>query len=131
MNELLISAQQKYQQAKMQTASPSQLLLMLYDGAIRFVKAGIEGIEEHNIEKANTFFNKSQAIIHELIASLDYKYELSTGLHQIYEYMLHQLIQANVHKDEKAASEVLAHLREMRDAWEQAVRSQSRRAEYA
>lgn len=128
---MMISAQQKYQQAKMQTASPSQLLLMLFDGAIRFVKAGIQGIEEQDIEKTNMFLGKTQAIIHELIASLDFNYEISNQLLPIYEYMIRQLINANIHKDQEAASEVLAHLLEMRDGFDQAARAGSIKAEYA
>ncbi|SDW83699.1 flagellar export chaperone FliS [Paenibacillus sp. PDC88] len=124
------TAQKKYQQTSMQTASPSQLLLMLYDGAIRFVKAGIAAIEEKNIEKTNMFFGKAQAIIHELIASLNFNYQISNQLYQVYEYMIHRLIHANIHKDLGAASEILNQLVELRDTWDLASKSLTTKGEY-
>lgn len=120
---MITSPYQKYQQTQLQTASPAQLLLMLYDGAIRFVKFGIEGIEDRNIEKANNFLCKAQAVIHELIAALDHKYEVSSSLLQVYEYMVYQLIQANSKKDSEPASEVLSYLQELREAWDTAAKS--------
>ncbi|MGV6934770.1 flagellar export chaperone FliS [Paenibacillus sp. CMM36] len=95
---MINSPYQKYQQAQLQTASPGQLLLMLYDGAIRFIRAGIKGIEETNHEKANTNLCKAQAVINELIAALNHDFPISSTLYQVYEYMLHQLINANLKK---------------------------------
>ncbi|MCY7475641.1 flagellar export chaperone FliS [Paenibacillus larvae] len=117
---MIPSPYQKYQQTKAQTASPAQLLLMLYDGAIRFVKLGIEGIQEHNMEKTNTNLCKAQSILHEMIASLNFNYEISNNLLRIYEYMLHQLIQSNVNKSAKPAEEVLSQLMELKEAWTEA-----------
>ncbi|CAM4275210.1 flagellar export chaperone FliS [Paenibacillus tarimensis] len=111
-----------YQQSSVQTASGSQLLIMLYEGAIRFTKSGIEGINNRNYEAANTNLKKAQAIVNELIASLDTKYEIANDLLRIYEYMLHLLIQANVKKEASKAAEVLEHLSELRDAWKQAAK---------
>ncbi|MFD2671983.1 flagellar export chaperone FliS [Marinicrinis sediminis] len=116
----MISPQQKYQQNQAQTASPDKLLIMLYDGAIRFVKLGIEGIEQKNIEKANTFLCKAQSIIHEFIGTLNFDIPISQNLLQIYEYMLHQLIQANMKKTKGPAEEVLQQLIELRETWVQA-----------
>ncbi|GAK43491.1 hypothetical protein TCA2_5989 [Paenibacillus sp. TCA20] len=120
---MLITPQQKYQQTKAQTASPAQLIIMLYDGAIRFTQIAVVGIEEKNLEKSNTHFIKAQAIINELIASLNFNYELSHQLLPIYEYLLRLLIEANVKKNKEAAYEVLEHLQELRSAWDQASRA--------
>ena len=111
---------QKYQQSSVQTATPAQLLIMLYDGAIRFVKLGIEAIEQKNYQKANLNLLKSQAIIHELIAGLDHDYAISKNLLQIYEYMLYQLIQSNLKKNTKPAEEVLSYLKDMKETWMEA-----------
>jgi flagellar biosynthetic protein FliS len=111
----------KYQQATVQTSGP-QLLLMLYDGAIRFVRAGIEGIVERNPGKANTNLQKAQRIVHELIASLNFDYELSNNLVRLYEYMIHQLIQANSRKSAEPAREVLNYLVDLRETWATAMK---------
>jgi flagellar secretion chaperone FliS len=113
---------QKYQQSSVQTAPPGQLLVMLYDGAIRFTKAGIEGIESRDYEKANHNLQKAQNIIHEFIASLDFNYPISHNLLQVYEYMLYQLIQSNTHKKASTASDVLEYLIELRQCWAKAAK---------
>lgn len=120
---MLASPYEKYRQAQAQTANSSKLLLMLYDGAIRFVRTGIDGIEQKNIEKANNNLIKAQAILHELIATLNFDYEIAKNLHSLYEYMLRQLIQANIRKDKTLAEEVLGHLIEIKDAWSQIEKS--------
>lgn len=108
---------QKYQQLSVQTASPGQLILMMYDGAIRFVKLGIAAIEERDIGKAHNELIKAQRIINELMASLNTSVPISATLLSIYEYMNSRLIQANLKKDRAPADEVLEHLTELREAW--------------
>lgn len=120
---MLANPQQKYQQLAVQTASPAKLLLMLYDGAIRFVKQGIAGIESKDWQTANENLIKAQRIVNEFIASLNFEYEISKQLNQIYEYMVRLLIEANMKKNKAAAEEVLEHLNELRDAWAEAAKN--------
>lgn len=120
---MINSPYQKYQQTQLQTASPAQLLLMLYDGAIRFVRLGIAGIEEQDYEKANTYLCKTQAVIHELMAALNYDYPIAKALEQVYEYMLYRLINSNLKKNTAPAQEVLSYLLELREAWDTASKS--------
>ncbi|MFB5266722.1 flagellar export chaperone FliS [Paenibacillus enshidis] len=120
---MITSPYQKYQQAQAQTASKPKLLIMLYDGAVRFVSAGIEGVEERNIEKANNNFCKAQAIIHELIASLNFEYPVSNHLLAVYEYMINRLVEANIKKDKEIAEEILGYLVDLREAWLEASKS--------
>lgn len=120
---MIHSPYQKYRQAQAETASKPKLLIMLYDGAIRFTKAGIEGISSRNYELANNNLIKSQAIIHELVSSLDFDYSISNDLVQVYEYMLRLLIEANLKKKVGPAEEVLGHLVELREAWVEASKS--------
>lgn len=119
---MLTSPYDKYKQTQTQTANSTKLLLMLYDGAIRFLKQGIEGIENMEIEKANNNLIKTQAIINELIASLNYDFPIADDLLKIYEYMLHQLIQANIRKDKTYAVEVFNYLVELKEVWIEASR---------
>jgi flagellar protein FliS len=116
---MLTSPHQIYQQAAVNTSSPIQLVLMLYDGAIRNVKLGVEGIEERNIQKSSTYLLKAQSIINELIGSLNLDYPIAQNLLQIYDYMLRRLIEANIKKSKEPALEVLGHLNTLRDAWHQ------------
>jgi|HigsolmetaAR203D_1030402.scaffolds.fasta_scaffold00453_16 flagellar protein FliS len=113
---------QKYQQMSVQTATPIQLVIMLYDGAIRFTKAGIEGIREKDYMKANQNLLRAQSILHELMGALKMEYPIAKDLAKIYEYMLYQLIQANVKKKEEPAEEVIGHLKELKEAWVQVSR---------
>ncbi|OBZ07895.1 flagellar export chaperone FliS [Bacillus sp. FJAT-27264] len=120
---MITSPHQKYQQTQLHTASPAQLLLMLYDGAIRFTRLGISAIVEKNYEKANVNLCKAQAVIHELIAALNYDYPIAKTLYQVYEYMIHQLINANLKKNTKPADEVVSYLLDLREAWDAANKS--------
>lgn len=117
------SPYQIYQQSSVQTANGGKLVVMLFEGAIRFTKAGIEGIHSRNYETANTNLKKAQSIINELIASLDYKYEISNELFRIYEYLVYQLIQSNLKKDAALAIEVLGHLQGLLETWKQVVKA--------
>jgi len=121
---LIKSPYQKYQQTQAQTASKPKLLIMLYDGAIRFVRAGIEGIEERDYGKANTNLCKAQAIVHELVSALNFDYPIANDLLAIYDYSLRLLIDANVKKNAVPAREVLEHLSELREAWVEASKMQ-------
>jgi flagellar protein FliS len=121
---LINSPYQKYQQAQAQTASKPKLLIMLYDGAIRFVKLGMEGISQKDYEKANNNLCKAQAIINELVSALDYDYSIANDLLRIYEYMQHRLIEANVNKKTTQAEEVLEYLMDLREAWIEASKTQ-------
>lgn len=120
---MIQSPLQKYQQSSVQTASPAQLVVMLYDGAIRFIKQGIDGIETKNIEKTNTNFIKAQKIVNELISSLNFNYPIANNLLRIYEYMSQQLIDANLKKNKAPAEDVLDHLVELKEAWYQVAKS--------
>ncbi|MFD2703185.1 flagellar export chaperone FliS [Paenibacillus shunpengii] len=120
---MVVNAFEKYRQTSVQTSNPAQLVIMLYDGAIRFIKTGIQGIENKNFEHVNTNFGKAQTIISELMSTLNHKIEISRSLYQLYEYMNYTLIQANIKKKAEPAEQVLEMLTELRDTWHQASKS--------
>ncbi|TDT50616.1 flagellar export chaperone FliS [Fonticella tunisiensis] len=111
-----------YQQNSVNTASREKLLLMLYDGLVKFIKLGISGIEERDIQKSNTNLIKAQNILLELMATLNMKIggELSKSLMLLYDYMYRRLIEANVKKDPEIAKEILGYAEELKDAFEKA-----------
>ena len=127
---MLNSPYKAYQQSAVQTASGGQLIIMLYEGGIRFTKAGIEGIQSRDYDKANTNLKKAQAIVHELIAALNYDFSISKNLLNIYEYWIHQLIQANVKKNAAPAKNVLQHMNELRDTWKEVIKKSGSSQEY-
>lgn len=120
---MITSPYDKYRQSSVQTSTPAQLLLMMYDGAIRFVRGGLDGLKERDFEKANTFLNKTQTIVSELIVTLDHSFEVSKGLATLYEYINYLLIQANIKKDTAPAEEALGYLIELRETWAQAAKT--------
>ncbi len=113
---MMSSPYDKYRQSAVQT-SPAQLLIMTYDGAIRFVKTAVEGLNMGDNEKANLFLGKAQTIIAELTATLDRSYEVSEGLAALYEYMNHLLIESNIKKAKEPAEEALGYLRDLKETW--------------
>lgn len=115
---------QKYKNAQYETASPEQLLLMLYDGAIKFAQQSKKALEEKNLEDANNRLKKTQDIINELIVTLDMEQggEVAQNLYNIYDYMNRRLIQANIRKDPEIIDEVINLLRDIKDSWEEVIK---------
>ncbi len=121
---MLANPYRKYQQTQVGTASPEKLLLMLYNGALKFIKGAREAILAKEIEKANHQIVRVQDIIYELMASLDFdKGEVADGLYKLYDYMNSRLIEANIKKDDKILIEVEGMVKELRNAWQEAMLS--------
>ena len=112
----------KYFQNTVQTASPQQLLIMLYDGAIRFCRQGIEGIKTKDYSMANTAFLRAQDIIKEFMITIDRTSPVAANLLQLYEYFNSRLIEANMQKSIEPAEEVLGHLIELKETWMEAAK---------
>lgn len=110
-----------YQNSKIMTASPAELTLMLYDGAIKFCNIAIVGIEKNDIEKAHNNIVKVQRIIEEFQATLDHKYPIAKDFDNVYNYLKRRLMEANMKKDAEILEEVLKHLRTMRDTWKEVM----------
>ncbi len=111
----------QYNNSRVLTASPAELTLMLYEGAIKFNNMAIMAMEKKDIEKAHNNIVKVQKIINEFRATLDSKYEVSQDFDRVYVYMLRRLFEANVKKDPEILEEVNTHLRSMRDTWKQVM----------
>ncbi len=112
-----------YANNKIMTASPAELTLMLYEGAIKFANLAIAGIEEKDIQKAHTNIMKVERIIEEFQATLNHKYPVAKEFDNVYNYLLIRLKEANVKKDKEIMEEVLKHLRTMRDTWKEVMRT--------
>ncbi|WP_339220718.1 flagellar export chaperone FliS [Paenibacillus sp. FSL H8-0332] len=117
---MITSPYDKYRQSSVQTSSPAQLLLMMFDGAIRFGKAALEGIESADFNKVSTNLGKAQTIVNELITTLDNSYEVSKGLASMYEYINYLFIESNIKKSKEQAEEAIGYLLELRQTFAQA-----------
>jgi flagellar protein FliS len=117
---MITSPYEKYRQSSVQTSTPAQLVIMLYDGAIRFVRTAMDGLSKQDYEKANLNFGKAQTIVSELMSTLDYKYDVSKNLFSLYEYTNHLLIEANIRKNAEKAEEAIGYLTDLRETWLQA-----------
>ena len=114
------NAYQQYQYNSIMSASPERLMLMLFEGAIKFVKLARKAIEEKDIEGANHNLTKAQDIIAELDRSLDMSYDISENLADIYDFLYRKLVDANIKKDIQALDVVESMLVELKSTWEQA-----------
>lgn len=112
----------QYKQNSIMTASPQELTLMLYNGALKFIGQAKIYIEQKNIPKANDSILRAQAIIQELNITLNMEYEVSKGLRSLYTYILDKLIDANISKDTKHLDEAAEMVTELRDTWKEAMR---------
>ncbi len=116
-----VNPYQQYQSNQVDTADPKQLIVMLYDGAIRFLEIAASGIEDFkNYDTVNENILKSQDIITELMLSLnmDEGGEIAQNLFNLYSFMKKELLDANIKKEKKPIQVVLTLLKELKEAWE-------------
>ena len=107
----------EYNNNKILNATPAELTLMLYDGAIKFCNVAILGIEQKNIQKAHNNIVKVEKIIQYLRETLDMKYPVAQEFENIYVYVERRLVEANTKKDKEIVEEVCMHMRSLRDTW--------------
>lgn len=112
---------QAYKQNSVNTASPGELTVMLFNGCLKFIKMAKLAIEEKNIEQRNLNLIKAQDIIHELMVTLDMKVDISKSLLQMYDYIHSRLIEANTKNSTDILNEVEGYVTEFRDTWKQAI----------
>ena len=112
-----------YANSKILTASPAELTLMLYDGAIKFCNIAIVAIEKGDSEKAHINITKVENIIEEFQATLNHKYPVAEDFENVYRYLQQRLLEANMKKDKDILEEVLKHLRTMRDTWKETMKA--------
>ncbi len=111
-----------YANSKVATATPAELTLMLYDGAIKFCNIAIMALEEKDLEKAHNNIIKVENIISEFQITLNHKYPVAKDFDAVYKYLKERLVEANVKKDKEVLEEVLEHLRTMRDTWKEVMK---------
>ena len=114
-----------YKRTSINTASKEQILLMLYQAAIKNCKKAMTAIEENNIPKKGEYIGKMQDIVIELMNSLDHNVggTISKELESLYEFIIHQSTQANINFDKEPLKGVLNILNTLYDGWDKAIKS--------
>lgn len=112
----------EYQRNAILTASPAELTLMLYEGAIKFCNIAKMAIEKGDVQKAHDNIMRAQRVITEFRATLDHKYPVWEDFERVYDYIYRKLVEANMHKDLVPLEEALKYIREMRDTWKEVMR---------
>lgn len=115
------NAYAQYNKNKILTASPAELTLMLYEGAIKFCNMAIDAVERKDVSGAHKNIIKVENIIDYLRTTLDMKYAVAKDFERMYVYLHKRLIEANTKKDAGILKEVNEHLRSIRDTWRQVM----------
>lgn len=111
----------EYNRNKVLTASPAELTLLLYEGAIKFCNIAIIGLEQNDMEKVHNNIIKVENIIEEFQATLNHKYPVAEDFDKIYNYIYNLLVEANIKKDKELLEQALNELRGMRDTWKEVM----------
>ncbi len=111
-----------YKNNSIQTASPAELTLMLYDGAIKFCNIALGALERNDIAKVNTNIIKAENIIVEFRSTLDFKYPVAQDFDRVYDWIYRRLVEANIKKDAEVLEDAIRLIREMRDTWKEVMR---------
>lgn len=112
----------KYKNNAINTATPEELTLMLYNGALKFCNQAMLAFESKDYMKANKLIQKVEDIIREFQITLKPEYEISAQLDALYDYIYRCLVKANIQKDMKLLTEATDLIRNMRDTWKEAMK---------
>ncbi|HWQ89282.1 MAG TPA: flagellar export chaperone FliS [Desulfitobacteriaceae bacterium] len=111
-----------YKMQQIMTASPEQLTLLLYNGALRFIDESILALERKDFSKSHERNLRAQDIVTEFMATLDMKLEISGTWLSLYDYIRERLVQGNIKKDKEQLREARSLLQELRDTWVEAMK---------
>lgn len=110
---------QQYRKAAVNSASPLQLVIMLYDGAIRFMNQAKDAMEKRELERQNEACKRAQDIVSELMSCLDLKQggEIAQNLFALYTFTFDRIIQANIEDKPELLDQSIQVLAELRESW--------------
>lgn len=118
----MTNAYAQYQNNSIMTATPAELTLMLYNGAIKFCNQTIEAMNKGDVQNSHIYCVKAQNIISELRATLDSKYPIAKEMDALYDFIHASLVEGNISKDAKKIEDALEIIREFRDMWQQVMK---------
>lgn len=112
----------QYKQNTVLTATPEELTLMLYEGAIKFMNIAKYSMENKDLERTHSSLMRAQDIIMELNYSLDMSYEISKEFRSLYDFVLSKLVDANIKKSIESLEEALIIINDMKDTWKEVIK---------
>ncbi len=115
------NATKAYGNNKVLTATPAELTLMLYDGAVKFANRAVDALEKKDYENTNINIQRCRAIIVELMSTLNFKYAVAEDFKRMYDYIFNLLVKANMDKDMESLQKALEEIRGMRDVWKEVM----------
>lgn len=109
----------EYKKNAVNGASPLQLVIMLYDGALRFMEAGKHAMAQRNLDQQNTNLQKAQRIVCELMATLNMEVggEVAKNLLSLYSFCFNQLVEANIYDRPQQVDACIGVISGLRDSW--------------
>jgi flagellar secretion chaperone FliS len=121
MHGVMARAAQTYYQTQVQSQSPLELVVMLYDGALRFMRATIDATERQDLDAKRQAMSRTMAIISELQSSLNLSDggDIAKNLDALYSYVNGLLVDANINRSVEPIHEAIKLLTPLRDAWAQ------------
>ncbi len=119
----------KYKEMQIKTASPLQLVVMLYDGALKFMKMAKIAMDKNNVEKQNELLCRAQDIITELNVTLDMEKggEVAKNLRMLYNYMNRRLVEANIENNKEKVDEVIKLMTTLREGWAELLKKETKK----
>lgn len=122
------SAHSQYQSVQVTTTDRGRLLLMMYEGAIKFLKQAKSGLETNDMAKFCRFLSKGQAIIAELMNTLDFEKggTIARDLDRLYDFMLFYLTEANLYRDPKRIAKVIGLIDTIYTAYKEIIESEKK-----
>jgi len=114
---------QRYQENKIEGSSQGEMIILLYEGAIKFMYEAISFIETRNIQNAHDKIIKVQRIINELMITLDFEAggEIANNLYNLYDFVMNELIKANIKKEAEGLNNSIEILQELLEAWKTVI----------
>ena len=111
----------EYHQNEVATSSQGKLIVMMYEGALKFVALAIDGIDNKDLSKKGLYISKTHDIINELSCALDMKKggDVAQKLESLYQYILHQLTRANIKSDREALESIVKVITPLMEAWKE------------
>lgn len=113
---------EKYKQQDVLMANPVELIIMLYDGCIKQLKLAKIAIQDAKMENVNVCLQKAQDIIMELIMSLDLHYEMASELLKIYEFIIDEIVDINISKNETKIDPIVEILNDLKKSWQHVLK---------
>ena len=116
------TAYQNYKKQEVEGASKGKIVVLLFEGTIKFLRKAIIAIDEKNIQESHNNIIKAENILYELMSTLNMDAgEVADNLLRLYDFMIWQLIEANKEKDKEKIQSVIELLLPLVDAWKQIV----------